>query len=217
MAALLSKAGKDLTVTVLLDALQQTKDFELSMAKKFGASVGLLCLLRRRRIQFDIFASYKTSSKQRRQHQLDLCSQSVPLSSHTWGYMYSTKTSEFAPCSLWLRTLNTLLELSPIFLLPIGVRTPGHLLTQTKVILHRMMQSKQLSSFFRRRLNYSTSTGRHSRDVQRCRQVDRYSTCWKSSKSGFGSMPVRKHSHPIKRCLSIVVSADEVLMSQMRR
>ncbi|KAI0283690.1 Vps53-like protein [Russula aff. rugulosa BPL654] len=38
MAALLSKAGKDLTVTVLLDALQQTKDFELSMAKKFGAS-----------------------------------------------------------------------------------------------------------------------------------------------------------------------------------
>ncbi|KAI0256226.1 Vps53-like protein [Lactifluus subvellereus] len=37
MAALLSKAGKDLTVTVLLDALQQTKDFELSMAKKFGA------------------------------------------------------------------------------------------------------------------------------------------------------------------------------------
>ena len=29
MAALLSKAGKDLTVTVLLDVLQQTKDFEL--------------------------------------------------------------------------------------------------------------------------------------------------------------------------------------------
>jgi vacuolar protein sorting-associated protein 53 len=41
MAALLSKAGKDLTVTVLLDALQQTKDFELSMSKKFGASVSL--------------------------------------------------------------------------------------------------------------------------------------------------------------------------------
>jgi hypothetical protein len=41
MAALLSKAGKDLTVTVLLDALQQTKDFELSMAKKFGAPVSL--------------------------------------------------------------------------------------------------------------------------------------------------------------------------------
>ena len=41
MAALLSKASKDLTVTVLLDALQQTKDFELSMAKKFGASVNL--------------------------------------------------------------------------------------------------------------------------------------------------------------------------------
>jgi hypothetical protein len=41
MAALLSKAGKDLTVTVLLDALQQTKDFELSMAKKFGDSVSL--------------------------------------------------------------------------------------------------------------------------------------------------------------------------------
>ncbi|KAI9456566.1 Vps53-like protein [Lactarius psammicola] len=39
MAALLSKAAKDLTVTVLLDALQQTKDFELSMVKKFGASL----------------------------------------------------------------------------------------------------------------------------------------------------------------------------------
>lgn len=44
MAALLSKAGKDLTVTVLLDALQQTKDFELSMAKKFGASVSTYLL-----------------------------------------------------------------------------------------------------------------------------------------------------------------------------
>ena len=217
MAALLSKAGKDLTVTVLLDALQQTKDFELSMAKKFGASVGLLYLLHRRRIQFDIFASYKTSSRRRRRHQLGLCSQSVPLSSHTWGYMYSTKTSELLPCSLGLRISNTLSELSPTFLLPIGVRTPGHPLTQTKVILPRMTQSKRLLSFFRRRLNYSTSTGRHSRDVQRCQQVDRYSTCWKSSKSGFGSMPVRKPSHPIKRCLSIVVSADEVLMSQMRR
>ena len=41
MAALLSKAAKDLTVTVLLDALQQTKDFELSMVKKFGAPVNL--------------------------------------------------------------------------------------------------------------------------------------------------------------------------------
>jgi vacuolar protein sorting-associated protein 53 len=46
MAALLSKAGKDLTVTVLLDSLQQTKDFELSMAKKFGASVGFISLVR---------------------------------------------------------------------------------------------------------------------------------------------------------------------------
>ncbi|KAI0066196.1 hypothetical protein BV25DRAFT_1988653 [Artomyces pyxidatus] len=37
MTALLSKAGKDLTVAVLLDTLQQTKDFELSMAKKFAS------------------------------------------------------------------------------------------------------------------------------------------------------------------------------------
>jgi hypothetical protein len=216
MAALLSKAGKDLTVTVLLDALQQTKDFELSMAKKFGASVGL-SLSSERRIHFNNFASYKTSSKRRRRHQLDHCSQSVPLSSHTWGYMYSTKTGELFLCSLGLRMLNTFSELLPIFLLPIGVRTPGHPSTQTKVILPRMLQSKQLLSFFRHRLNYSTSTDRHSRVVQRCQQVDRCSTCWKSSKSGFGSMPVRKPSHPIRRCLSIVVSAEEVLMSQMRR
>ncbi|KAA1472828.1 hypothetical protein DENSPDRAFT_865843 [Dentipellis sp. KUC8613] len=39
MTALLSRSGKDLTVTVLLDCLQQTKDFELSMAKKFGTSL----------------------------------------------------------------------------------------------------------------------------------------------------------------------------------
>jgi hypothetical protein len=174
-------------------------------------------LLRRRRIHFNNLASYKRSSKRRHRHQLGLCSQSVPLSSHTWGYMYSTRTSEFFLCFLGLRILNTFSELSPTFLLPIGVRTPGHPSTQTKVILPRMTQSKQLVLFFRRRLDYSTSTDRHSRVVQRCRQVDRYSTCWKSSKSGFGSMPVRKPSHPIKRCLSIVASAEEVLMSQMRR
>jgi hypothetical protein len=159
-------------------------------------------LLRRRGSHFNNFASYKTSFKQRRRHQLDLCSQSVPLSSHTWGYMYSTRTGELFPCSLGFCILNTFSELLPIFLLPIGVRTPGHLSTQTKVILPRMTQGKQLLSFFRRRLNYSTSTARHSRVVQRCRQVDRYSTCWKSSKSGFGSMPVRKSVHPTERCLS---------------
>lgn len=41
MAALLSKAGKDLTVAMLLDALQQTKDFENSMARKFAVPVSL--------------------------------------------------------------------------------------------------------------------------------------------------------------------------------
>jgi len=39
MVALLSKHSKDLTVPLLLDALQQSKDFELSMAKKFGVTV----------------------------------------------------------------------------------------------------------------------------------------------------------------------------------
>lgn len=39
MTALLSKAGKDLTVAMLLDALQQTKDFENSMARKFAVPV----------------------------------------------------------------------------------------------------------------------------------------------------------------------------------
>ena len=116
--------------------------------------------------------------------------------------MYIIKTSELFPCSLGLHILKTFSELSPIFLLPIEVRTPGHPSTQTKVILLQMTQSKQLLSFFRRRLNYSTSTDRHSRVVRRCRQVNRYSTCWKSSKSGFGCTPVRKPSHPIKRRLS---------------
>lgn len=42
MAALLSKAGKDLTVAMLLDALQQTKDFENSMARKFAVPVSVV-------------------------------------------------------------------------------------------------------------------------------------------------------------------------------
>ena len=159
-------------------------------------------LLRRRRIHFNNFASYKRFSKRRRRHQLDLCSQSVPLSSHTWGYMYSTKTSEFFLCFLGLRILSTFSELSPIFLLPIAVRTPGH--PSTQVILPRMTQSKRLL-FFRHRLNYSTSTDKHSRVVQRCRQVDRYSTCWKSSKSGFESMPVGKLLHSINVVYSYCV------------
>ena len=134
----------------------------------------------------------------------------------TYGGVCTTprQVSLFFLCFLGLHILNTFSELSPIFLLLIGVRTPGH---PSTVILPRMMQSKRLLSFFRCRLNYSTSTDRHSRVVQRCRKVDRYSTCWKCSKSGFGSMPVRKPSHHIKRCLSMVVSAEEVLMSQMRR
>ena len=96
MAALLSKAGKDLTVTVLLDALQQTKDFELSMAKKFGAPVGLPPGFLRV-VGSKYFVSYKTSSRRHRRRQHGLCSQSVHVSSPTWGCMYNTKTSG---CSL---------------------------------------------------------------------------------------------------------------------
>ena len=39
MASLLSKAGKDLSVMTLLDTLQQTKDFEISVSKRFGVAV----------------------------------------------------------------------------------------------------------------------------------------------------------------------------------
>jgi len=46
MTALLSKAGKDLTVGVLLDGLQQTKDFELSIARKFSTPVCYAVVLR---------------------------------------------------------------------------------------------------------------------------------------------------------------------------
>lgn len=41
LSVLLSKAGSSLTVKVLLDALQQTTEFELSMAKKWATSVRL--------------------------------------------------------------------------------------------------------------------------------------------------------------------------------
>jgi hypothetical protein len=94
MAALLSKAGKDLTVAVLLDALQQTKDFELSMSKKFGASVSL----RRPRSWGGVvltFSSYKKSSKRHHRRQLEFCSRLLPPLSHIWGYMYNTKTGEY--------------------------------------------------------------------------------------------------------------------------
>jgi len=93
MAALLSRAGKDLTVTVLLDALQQTKDFELSMAKKFGTSVSICW--RSKWGSFQLFSSYKTSCRRHHRRRLEFRSRSVPLLSHTWGYMYSTKTSEY--------------------------------------------------------------------------------------------------------------------------
>jgi len=92
MAALLSKA-KDLTVTVLLDALQQTKDFELSMAKKFGTSVSICW--RSKWGSFQLFASYKTSCRRHHRRRLEFRSRSVPLLSRTWGYMCSTKTSEY--------------------------------------------------------------------------------------------------------------------------
>ena len=39
MASLLSKAAKDLSVMTLLDTLQQTKDFEISVSKRFGVAV----------------------------------------------------------------------------------------------------------------------------------------------------------------------------------
>lgn len=39
MTALLSKAGSKLTVKQLLDTLQETMDFELSITRKFGTSV----------------------------------------------------------------------------------------------------------------------------------------------------------------------------------
>ena len=41
MTVLLSKAGSKLTIKQLLDTLQETLDFEASMAKRFDVSVGL--------------------------------------------------------------------------------------------------------------------------------------------------------------------------------
>jgi vacuolar protein sorting-associated protein 53 len=42
MSILLSKAGSSLTVKVLLDTLQQTTEFELSIAKKWATSVSFM-------------------------------------------------------------------------------------------------------------------------------------------------------------------------------
>ena len=50
MAALLAKAGPGLTVQTLLDTLQQTMEFEASIAKKFATPVRHLCLAVRPRI-----------------------------------------------------------------------------------------------------------------------------------------------------------------------
>lgn len=44
MAAALSKSGPLLTVTLLLETLRQTLDFEQSMVTKFGMSVRI-CLV----------------------------------------------------------------------------------------------------------------------------------------------------------------------------
>lgn len=40
LSTLLSKAGQSLTVKLLLETLQQTTEFELSMAKKWATPVG---------------------------------------------------------------------------------------------------------------------------------------------------------------------------------
>jgi hypothetical protein len=56
MVAVLSKSSKDLTVGLLLDGLQQTKDFELSMAKKFAVPVRVLYLWRAQCAQPFIFS-----------------------------------------------------------------------------------------------------------------------------------------------------------------
>jgi hypothetical protein len=100
-------------------------------------------------------------------------------------------------CFPGLPILTRVPELLPIFLLPIGSRRPGDLSIRTKVILPWKTQSRQLLSFFRPRPNYFTSMVRHSKVAQRCRQVDHYSICWKSLKSGFGSMLVGKPLHPM--------------------
>lgn len=103
MAALLSKAAKDLIVTVLLDALQQTKDFELSMVKKFGAPVNPAS----GHVEVGIsktFTSYRTFSRRHRQRRHDPYNQSARLLSHTWVCMYNIKTSESSLVPLGVRT-----------------------------------------------------------------------------------------------------------------
>ena len=45
MTVLLSKAGSKLTIKQLLDTLQETLEFEASMAKKFDAPVSIARLL----------------------------------------------------------------------------------------------------------------------------------------------------------------------------
>lgn len=45
MSTLLSKAGSSLTVKALLEALQQTTEFEMSIAKKWATPVSTICLV----------------------------------------------------------------------------------------------------------------------------------------------------------------------------
>lgn len=44
MSVLLSKAGSSMTVQLLLDTLQQTTEFESSIAKKWATSVRWICI-----------------------------------------------------------------------------------------------------------------------------------------------------------------------------
>jgi Vps53-like, N-terminal len=176
MAALLSKAGKDLTVTVLLDTLQQTKDFELSMGKKFGAPVSLALV-----IHEDIISStcqlqdilQETSPTPAR----PLQSISSCFEPHMGVYVQHQDKWVFPSAVQNPRVLICALEQLLTSLLPIGDQRRGHHWTRTNVIPLRTTRSKPLLSFYLPRRNCSMSMGRHSRVARRCQLVSLYSTC----------------------------------------
>ncbi len=215
MAALLSKAGKDLTVTVLLDALQQTKDFELSMAKKFGASVSLSPLSRG--VHLNDFASYKISSKRHHRHQLDLCSQSAPHSSRTWGYMYNTRTSVFFLLLLGLpRSYQALRAIADLLAPHRGSNTRASLDTnqshstvddaeQTAIVV--LPSSTELFYVYGQTLEgcATLSTGKPLFDLLGVFKK------WLRVYAG------EKTLASCQRGLFLLVSTEEVLLSQMRR
>ena len=110
VTTLLTKAGSGLTVKALLDNLQETLEFETSMAKKWATPVSPFTFISH--LQLLIDSSSKICSRRQIIHILSLESLSQLHLSPIWWFSWKHRTSWFQCFIIHLRVnLQTTLEL----------------------------------------------------------------------------------------------------------